>query len=120
ARVVLADLRALEGEKAAALAAYREVLKDFPQSPLAPGRILALRRTDPGLVPDQVAVEMVDLITLTQPEDPEMVLTAAEVAATLEARKNDAAALFNFARQLYRNRGNDTQVEKIKERQAKL
>jgi tetratricopeptide (TPR) repeat protein len=122
ARVVLADLKALAGTpdgRTEALADYIGVSKDFPQATMAPGRILDMRRAYPTLVPDDVADSMVELVILTQPEDPELLISAAEVAASLPARKAEAPKLFASARRLWEKWHNEAKLEQIKARLAK-
>jgi serine/threonine protein kinase len=120
ARVVLADLDALAGRIESAVAQYRSVVKDYPQAPLAAARMLRLGLDRPDvLLPDEVTT-LVTSLHATRPEDPDLILPAADAAAGHPSLRTEALDLYQLARSLYRKRGNDAQVAEVAARMERL
>jgi MoxR-like ATPase len=101
------------GRPGDALQEYTKLANDYPQIPLAPSRLLEMRLKTPEAVSDEKAGEYIDTILATAPEDPELLLPAAGVAASLPSRKADAITLYKSALELYRDRGNETKAAQV-------
>jgi serine/threonine protein kinase/Tfp pilus assembly protein PilF len=115
ARIVLADLEARAGRVDDALAQYRKIVDDYPQTPLAQGRILAIRLKDPAKVADDETGRLVTGILAAAPEDEALLTTAAAAAASLPTLKAESQALYKLAWRVYRARGNDAKAAEIAE-----
>jgi serine/threonine protein kinase/predicted Zn-dependent protease len=120
ARAVLADLALRDGKPGEALQEYKKLARDYPQIPLAAARLLEARLKTPGVVSDEEAGQLIDTIVATAPEEPELLLPAAGVAASLPSRKADAITLYKSAHELYRDRGNDAKAPQVAALLAKL
>ena len=114
------DPKTGEAKLTRVLAVVDEVENDATQIPLAAARLLGIRLKTPDAVPDEDAGRHIDTILATAPEDPELLLPAAGVAASLPSRKADAVTLYKSAEELYRDRGNEAKAAQVAALFAKL
>ncbi len=120
ARFVLARLDERDQKWKEAAENYRSILRDYPQAPLAPWRLLAIHLDHPEIVSKEEAENFVDVVFELEPQDPEILVTTARVAAEFPSRTQQARKLFTWARTHFARLGNERRLNDVMAAMSKL